>query len=139
MALGGLWSLALPFNKPVWTGSYIVFTAGCGALALAALFLLIDVAGWRRPAFPLVVFGSNAIVAYVAPILVKIHVLQEWLWPPSGPGPSSAPSSLQQAIQQALVADFGRVRGGWLYTLGYIGVWWLILFVLYRKRIFLRV
>jgi predicted acyltransferase len=33
----------------------------------------------------------------------------------------------------------GRVPGGWLYTFGYILFWWLILWLMYRKQIFLRV
>lgn len=134
-AAGCLWSLDLPFNKPVWTAPYIVVCAGLGALMLAILYALVDVRGWRRPAFPLVVFGSNAIVAYVLPILVKIHVLQEWTWPTA----DGEVIPVQQALLEAAVREFGRTRGGWAYTGGYILCWWLVLFVLYRKQLFLRV
>ncbi|MHB9130058.1 MAG: hypothetical protein ACYDBB_03080 [Armatimonadota bacterium] len=37
------------------------------------------------------------------------------------------------------VEKYGPIRGGWVYTLGYIGTWWLIRWQLYRKKIFLRV
>lgn len=132
---GWLWSLDLPFNKPVWTASYILLTAGLGALVLAALYGLIDGLRWRALAFPLVVFGSNAIVAYVAPILVKIHVLQEWSWPAA----DGAPRTVQQALLEACTTQFGRTQGGWVYTAGYIFCWWLVLLLLYRKKLFLRV
>ena len=134
-SVGWLWSLDLPFNKPVWTASYILFSAGLGALALAIFYGVLDVAGWRRSAFPLVVFGSNAIVAYVAPILVKIHVLQEWTLPTL----EGSRQTLQEALLQAAVEQFGRNTGGWAYTAGYIVTWWLVLLVLYRKQWFLRV
>lgn len=133
--VGWLWSLDLPFNKPVWTASYILYSAGFGSLVLGAFYGLIDLARARALAFPLVVFGSNAIVAYVAPILVKLHLLQEWSWPT----PDGNPQTLQQALLQACVEQFGRRNGGWAYTAGYIFVWWLILLILYRKRLFLRV
>lgn len=133
-AIGGLWSLSLPFNKPVWTGSYILFTAGCGLLTLAVFYLLVDGLGWRAPAFPFVVFGSNAIVAYVLPILVKIHILQEWTVSRAG---KDVP--LQAALLKWTASEFGRVNGGWVYTAGYILFWWLVLLVLYRKKLFLRV
>jgi predicted acyltransferase len=133
--LGLLWSRDLPMNKPLWTASYVLCAAGWGAVALGLLYGIIDVAGWRWWAFPLVVAGMNAIVAYVAPILVKVNILQTWRW--TMPDGSHLP--LQAALQHACYVALGRVPGGWLYTLGYIGVWWLALYLLYRKRLFLRV
>src|SRR5581483_4745779 len=54
MGIGWLWSLGLPYNQAVWTASYVVFAAGAGALVLGAFYLLVDAAGWRWPALPLV-------------------------------------------------------------------------------------
>jgi predicted acyltransferase len=135
MLIGGLWNLDLPFNKPVWTASYICYAAGWGALVLGLFYLLIDHCGWRAWAFPLVVFGANAIVAYVAPILVKIHILQEWHWTM----PDGSTLSLQQALLQYFIGQAGRIPGGWLYTFCYILCWWLVLFWMYRRQLFLRV
>jgi predicted acyltransferase len=134
LLLGWLWSLALPFNKPVWTGSYILFTAGAGMVGLAVFYLLVDRLGWKVVGFPFVVFGSNAIVAYVLPILVKVHILQEWTWIRAG-----KPVSIQQALLQSAIEHWGRANGGWAYTVGYIGFWWLALLVLYQRKLFLRV
>ena len=97
--------------------------------------MIVDITGWRALVFPLVVFGANAILAYVAPILVKVQILQAWTWPM----PDGSRLPLQEAIQHACYAHAGRISGGWLYTLGYIVFWWSVLFVLYRKRVFLRV
>jgi predicted acyltransferase len=135
VALGGLWNLSLPFNKPVWTASYIVYTAGLGVLLLGLLYLLIDVNGWRAWAFPLVVAGMNAIFAYVVPILVKLHVLSEWTTTTS----DGMLLPLQQAMIHACILRWGRIAGGWAYTLLYVGFWWLVLLYLYRRKLFLRV
>jgi len=129
--LGWLWSLDLPFNKPVWTASYILYTAGLGAIVLGLLYLIIDARGWRWWAFPLIVFGMNAIFAYVAPILVKVFILQTWTV-------GSPPVSLQQAYMQWLAVRSGGMAG-WIYTATYIGVWWMVLLEMYRRRMFLRV
>ncbi len=135
VALGWVWNLDLPFNKPVWTPSYIVYTAGLAMLALAAFYLTVDVRGCKLWCIPLVVFGSNAILAYVAPILVKVYILQGWTW--TMPDGSHLP--LQQALLHASVTHLGRLWGGVLYTASYIVAWWLVLLVLYRKKLFLRV
>jgi predicted acyltransferase len=133
--IGWLWSFDLPFNKPVWSASYVVYAAGLGALLLGTLYLLIDVTGWRAWALPLIVPGANAIVAYVAPILVKLLILDAWKW--KMPDGSLLP--LSQAILHYCFVHAGRIRGGWLYTWGYVLFWWLILLRLYRKRVFVRV
>jgi predicted acyltransferase len=134
-AIGWLWSLDLPFNKIVWSAPYVLYAGGIGTALLGFLYLLIDVRGWRVWAFPLVIFGVNAIFAYVAPILVKIHLLQEWKWPMA----DGSLVTLQQALLHFSITHAGRIAGEWLYTACYILVWWLVLFALYRKQIFLRV
>jgi predicted acyltransferase len=133
--IGWLWSFQLPYNKPVWTASYILFTAGCATVLLGSLYLAVDVAGARWVTAPLVVFGSNAILAYVAPIMVKIHILQEWTWRMS----DGSTLPLQQALQHTAFVRFGTIPGRWAYTLGYIAAWWMVLLWLYRRKVFLRV
>lgn len=111
MLAGYLWSLDLPFNKPVWTPSYVLFCAGAGAMTLAFLHWVVDIVGWRSWTYPLLVFGSNAILAYVLPILVKSIVL----------------------------IPNGFYIIGWVRVVSFILFWWIILWVLYRRRLFIRV
>lgn len=132
--LGMLWSMSLPFNKPVWTPPYILLTAGVGTVLLGLLYLVMDLRGWRQWAYPFLVFGANAILAYVAPILVKVLVLRTWTV-----GPPDNSLAAEQWLLQHIIGALGHLTGGCLYTLGYIGVWWLVLWVLYRKGILLRV
>jgi predicted acyltransferase len=108
---GELWSFSISINKPLWTPSYVLVAAGTGALLLGALHLILDVKRWRLGSFPFIVFGSNAIAAYVAPIVFKSWVL----------GP------------------LGVSTGGWLRVLIYMAAWWLALLLMYRKRIFFKV
>ena len=127
---GGLWSLDIPFSKTFWTPPYIVLTAGLATLVLLGFYYLFDQKGWQGLAFVLVVPGSNALLAYVVPILVKVWVLQGWM---------VGDLTLQRYWMNQLDARFGPVLGGWVYTLGYIAAWWTVLWLFYRKRIFLRV
>ena len=61
MLAGGLWSLALPLNKQLWTSSFVLWTGGFGMLAIALAHSLIDRHGW--PALGRAM-GVNAIAAY---------------------------------------------------------------------------
>jgi len=135
LGLGYLASFALPMNKPLWTASYILYTAGLGAVLLALLHLLVD--GNRFGAglaFPLLVPGSNAITAYVAPILFKINVLQGW-----SVATGAGRLSIEAFLQSVCYHVAGKINGGWLYTFSYIAIWWLVLYYLYRKQWLLRV
>lgn len=129
---GLLWSLDLPMNKPLWTAPYILYTAGWGAIVLVVMYAAVDWRGWRWLVFPFTVAGVNAIFAYVAPILIKVMVLQTWTWP------GKPSQTLEQALQSLSVRAAGTSAGAWLYTAGYIAVWWLALLYLYRKKVYIR-
>ncbi|MCB9881431.1 MAG: DUF1624 domain-containing protein [Planctomycetes bacterium] len=66
----------VPINKPLWTASYVVFTAGLALLVLGVTYVLLDVQRWRFWAHPFVVFGRNAIALYMlAGILARTLLL----------------------------------------------------------------
>ena len=136
LAVGWLWHLFLMMNKPVWTPSYISYAAGWGTLGLVAFYVLADIWKMQRVFHPLVIFGANALVAYAGAILFKVHVLQEWM---IRSPLSDKKVTLQQAWLDWCVQRTGeRFNGGWLYTGLYIGLWWLVCWYLYRRKIFLR-
>ena len=65
MAAGWAWSYWHPINRHIWTSSLILWTGGFSFLLLALFHGVIDVAGFRRWTFPLVVIGANSLLAYV--------------------------------------------------------------------------
>jgi len=82
-ALAGLATSAwIPINKILWTPSYVFYTGGLAMLCLGFLFWLVDVLGWRRWALPFVIFGMNAIAAYVASSVVPkmLNLIQVRGW-----------------------------------------------------------
>jgi predicted acyltransferase len=109
-----------PSVKRIWTPSWAVFSTGWTFYMLAAFYAIIDIAGYKRWAFPLVVVGMNSIAMYCMSQLMK-----PW-------------------IRETLVTHFGKgpfqgVYGPiWLYS-ATLGVLWLICLWLYRRKIFLRI
>ena len=67
LAGGWVWAEGLGFTiiKHIWTSSMALWAGGWSYLLLALFYLLIDVLGFRRWAFPFVVTGANAILIYV--------------------------------------------------------------------------
>ncbi len=80
----------MPINKNIWTPSFTVFTAGLGMLTLGATFYFVDVRGRRWWTLPFMIFGANAIAAFIvaglvtrAEYLIKVHdahaeTVQSW-------------------------------------------------------------
>lgn len=139
--LGSLWNLAFPINKKLWTSSYVLFAGGLSLLLLALAVWLVDVPSdqeskperSRRSHFftPLLVFGTNAITAYVfsellAAALGSIHV--------------SSRLNLQQALYRALANVISDASlASLLYSLAYVAVCWVPIYVLYRRKIFIKI
>jgi predicted acyltransferase len=119
LALGWLWGRVLPINKSLWTGSFVLWTAGWSLLCVALFHLIFDVLGWRRLAFPLVVVGANAITVYLLEAFVDLR----------------GPTELLLARSQDLA--YPRLHPALVSTAPLAG-WWLLLFWLYRRRVFLR-
>src|SRR5690606_33565546 len=63
--LGGVWALVFPINKPLWTSSYVLYTAGLGTLFLALLIFIIDYKKYSHWSKPFVHFGSNPLFIFV--------------------------------------------------------------------------
>jgi len=62
--LGLLWSIWFPLNKPLWTSSYVLYTAGIAMCVLALLYLISDVWKLQKWGVIFLVFGTNALFSY---------------------------------------------------------------------------
>jgi heparan-alpha-glucosaminide N-acetyltransferase len=111
-----------PVVKRIWTPSFTLWSGGICLLFLAFFYEVIDVRGHRRWAFPLVVVGMNSIAAYVLDSLLKAWVQPDWS---SRLGPAfSWPGSAYAPVLSGMVVLTGL---------------WLVLFWMWKRRIFLRI
>jgi predicted acyltransferase len=126
------------YSKPLWTSSYLMVTGGYGLMLLALLRVAIDLHRYTLPVYPFLVFGANAITVYVVPILIKMLVLEQ-ITTTVQVGKAHKTVNLMMAYRLSLTGWCGSYTGGWVYTLSYIGFWWVVLLLMYRKKIFVRV
>jgi predicted acyltransferase len=117
--LGWFWGLYLPIIKNIWTSSYVVLCAGWSCLLLSLFYGVIDVLGYRRWAFPFIVIGMNSITIYMASRLIDFKYIANFL---CGGLIKFAPSLYQPLLLLTAV----------------LLIKWLLLYFLYRRKIFLR-
>jgi len=112
-----------PIIKKIWTPSWTLVSGGAAVWVLAAFYGAIDVAGWRRWTFPLVVVGTNSISAYL---------FVDALWMPHW-GPADRARYFLSRWE-----EFNPVLLPLVPLAGLAAVW-LICRWMYRRKVFLRI
>jgi predicted acyltransferase len=127
----------VPLNKRLWTASYVLYAGGWACQALAACAWLIDGLGLRGWAAPLLPFGRNPIVAFVASTAVARVLVHGITWP----APEGEPRMhAKRWLHEALFAPGGPSANTSLaYAAAFLFVWWLVVLWLDRKKIYIRV
>jgi predicted acyltransferase len=135
IVFGLAWGRWFPINKALWTSSYVVFTAGAALLVLTICFWLVEIKEWRRWATPFVVFGTNAIAAFVLSTFVaRLLILTNVA------GTDGTPVSLHRWIYTHVFAPWAAPsNASLLFAVAYVLLWLALMGVLYRQRIFIRV
>jgi heparan-alpha-glucosaminide N-acetyltransferase len=117
------WLGLCPVVKRIWTPSWVLYSGGWCFLLLAGFYLVIDLWGLRRWAFPLVVIGMNSIAAYC-----MAHLFDGFIG-----------SSLNTHLGDGIFKVFGQAYEPLLRGALVLFVMWLLLFWMYRRKIFLRI
>jgi predicted acyltransferase len=134
--VGAIWNRWFPINKNLWTSSFVLFSGGLALLFLALLYWMVEMKRWRRAwTMPILVFGANAIAGFVADSLIY------------GPGytftargPKGATMNWHEAAQAWLeAAGLGAVNASLVYSLLAVAICWIVLWLLWRKNIFLKI
>ena len=114
VACGLLWSLVLPLSKPLWTGSFVLVTAGVTAIVLSAIYFVVDVHRQRWWSVPFTWLGANALVIYVASEVVRrlIDRPKAWLfWEVLEPIFRNRPEIASLLLAVAILAVWIAVAG----------------------------
>jgi predicted acyltransferase len=139
LASGYLWSIWFPLNKKLWTSSYVLVAAGWSLVLLTVAYWAMEQMGWFKGKskawiWPWLVFGSNAIVAYMVSEL--LGTVLDMIAVHSGGRAVSLLAKLSAPIYAHIH------NAGWAafaYSVSYTAVCFVPVWLLYRKRIFVKV
>jgi predicted acyltransferase len=145
LVAGYLWQLELPFNKKIWTSSYVLHTTGLATLALAALFQLLEVApqpgrapGWVRV---LEAFGRNPLFVFVLSGFVpRLLALFRWADGVNADGTVHWITPLPWVYQTVFTQLGSDPRlGSFLFAAANLTVYGLLAVWLDRRKVYIRV
>jgi heparan-alpha-glucosaminide N-acetyltransferase len=112
-----------PVVKRIWTPSWVLFSGGICFLFLAAFYAIIDGIGWGGWSFPLRVIGMNSIAAYVLS-----HLIDDFI-----------KGSFRTHLGRDAFTFLGQAYAPFLQGSAVLLVLWLILFWMYRRKLFLKI
>ena len=119
LIIGWLWGMVFPIIKHLWTSSMVLYAGGWSFLLLAAFYLVIDVWGLKKWAFCFVVIGMNCVAIYTTAMVFDF-----------------------KHIGNIFVGGLEGRLGPWNVSVqetAAIIVAWLILYFMYRRKIFIKV
>ena len=135
LALAGLLlQPLLPINKRLWTSTFTLFSGGVSLLVFSALYWLLDIKRLRRWAAPVLVFGTNALLAFVLSSVITVLT-------------DTVRMSLQDgttltvhkwAYRYGFATWLQPVHASLAYAISVILLNFALVYVLYRRRILLR-
>lgn len=135
LALGLIWNSYFPMNKALWTSSYVLATSGLALLVLGFCYWLIDIQGYKRWAKPFVIFGVNAL-----PLFVFSGFMARMLSAYRVTGPEGTPISVGRwTMNNIFLPIWNPIDASLAYAITFILVWLFLMWLLYRKQIYMRV
>jgi len=153
LLLGLVWDHWFPLNKKLWTSSFVLFTTGCSTIVLSALYWLYDVRHLQRGSRllrlierPALIFGSNAITSYiVSELLVEIMVAIRvpvgnlpQLPPPPPPNQTHHNTPRRRTNRHLFARTQSTDVTSLLFAIAVVVVCFIPNYILWRKKIFLR-
>ncbi len=120
LAIGLLFSKVLPLNKKLWTSTYVLVVGAISIALYALIYFIVEVRGLQGWTFPCRVIGQNSITIYLLQKIVPVQSVSDFF----------------------LGGAAALLPGGWgavLLAAGYLAISWLLLYFLYKHRVFLKV
>ena len=132
---GWAWNAWFPINKALWTSSYVLFTGGIALQFLALCYWLIDIKGYRAWTKPFVIFGVNAIALFVGSgIMGRLLTLVKV------PRADGSRVALKTFLHNNLFASWASpINASLFFAIAFILVWLFLMWLLYRKKIYIKV
>lgn len=135
IVVGWCWNPFFPFNKALWTSSYVLYTSGLALCFLGFCYYLIDIKGYKTWTKPFVIFGVNALALFIGSGLMEriMGIIKVT-------GANGKETNLQDWIYTTVFVPLADDKtSSLMFAVSFILVWLFLMWLLYRKRIYIKV
>ena len=135
VVFGLIWDLCFPINKALWTSSFVLYAGGLATIGLALCYWLIDVQGYKKGTTPLVVYGVNAITVFFLSGLIPRILTLIMVNMPDG----TRVNSRVWMYETFYTPYFTPINASLAGAVTFILIWLLILWVMFKRKIIVKV
>lgn len=129
---GFLLDFGLPINKKVWSPSFVLTTCGLASSFLGLLIWIIDIKGYRKWSRFFEAFGINPLFMYCLGAVLSIIIGSVKI------GDTSIKGHIYQDALMPLCGDDATLAS-LIFALLFVGVNWCVGYVLYKKKIYIKI
>lgn len=123
-----LWNLIFPINKHIWTSPFALVTGGAAFIMLGAIYFLVDILGKKKGTSVGIIFGANAITVYVLADILSILFYNDAIF-----------GGLNNQFLAGMTAiGFSIKFASMVYAILYVALNFLPAWILYKKKIFIK-
>lgn len=134
LAIGRALHPFFPINKNLWTSTFSVFTAGFACVGLAVCYWLIDVKGWRAWAKPMLVFGTNPILAFALSTFMTKNMIVNHV-----PLDGNSTTIYNYIFVKVFAPLASPINASLLFAICYVLLWLAVMSFFYRRKIFVKI
>ena len=129
VTMGYVWGLTFPVNKNLWSSSFVLVTSGLASLLLGTLYYIVDIRNHTSGTKPGIIFGANAIAIYFISDIISILFYSI----------KFGAASLNEHFMQTFTgAGLDPKLVSMLYAIIFVFINFGIAYILYRKKIFIK-
>ena len=127
---GLIWNTVFPINKKLWTSSYVLYTAGWAQVILSFFIWIIDIKNNQKWVQPLIWYGMNPLFIYVMSIVLVITYLGIHI---------NGTTMYAWLYKDIFVPIAGKMNGSLLFALFHVVLFGFVGWIMYRKKIFIKI
>ena len=135
MPIGWLASYGLPINKNIWSPTFVLLTCGMASTFLAVLIWIIDIKGYKKWTMYFETFGINPLFLYVLGGVLSI--LFGRITVPVGDDMVSIHNLIYKVFLLGITDD--KYLASCLYAIIFVTINWCVGYVLYKKKIYIKI
>ena len=132
--LAKVWGFVFPINKLLWTSSFVLYTSGFASLFLGILYWITDIKGFTKWSRPFQIFGMNSIFIYVFSELLAICFWIRFIHSSAG-GSVSIHKWIFNSVFLPIADPF---NASLLYAITFTCICWFVGWILFYKKIFIK-
>jgi len=126
---GYIWGLTFPVNENLWTSSFVLVTSGLASMVLGAAYYVIDIRGYKKGTAPGIIFGANAIAAYVLADLLALIFYRL---------PIGADSINSHVVNALMGIGVLPELASMLFAILFVSINFIPAWLLYQRKIFIK-